>query len=49
VGATCKFDVVRKHACPPLPPLDALHDLKMAYPKTTGKRRRASKAIRKGL
>ena len=29
--------------------LDALHDLKMAYPKTTAKRRRELKSIRKGL
>ena len=29
--------------------LDALHDLKMAYPKTTAKRRRELKAIRKQL
>ena len=29
--------------------LDALKDLKMAYPKTTGKRRRELKAIRKRL
>ena len=29
--------------------LDALNDLNMAYPKTTGKRRRELKAIRKQL
>ena len=29
--------------------LDAFHELKMAYPKTTAKRRRELKAIRKGL
>ena len=29
--------------------LDTLHDLKMAYPKTTAKRRRALKSIRRRL
>jgi polyphosphate kinase 2 (PPK2 family) len=29
--------------------LDALNELKMAYPKTTGKRRRELESIRKGL
>jgi polyphosphate kinase 2 (PPK2 family) len=29
--------------------IDALNDLKMSYPKTTAKRRRELKSIRKGL
>jgi hypothetical protein len=29
--------------------IDAFHDLKMAYPKTTAKRRRELRAIRQGL